>query len=86
MEDLGKKHNIIETNEDYIGRVEDLKKYFIDVLVYNMGEIETVEEKIGNIALISDILNQLEEEQYNVVIRICYDSMGEFYIADSLDG
>lgn len=86
MEDLEKKHNIIEMNEDYIGRVEDLKEYFIDVLVYNIGEIEAVEEKIENIDLISDILKQLEEEQYNAVIRICYNPMGAFYIADSLDG
>lgn len=80
------KFNVIEDNEDFIGKVSELKKYFI----YNLGKIINdndigEEEKICNVGMIYDILEQLQKQSEYIVVKVKYNPMGAFYIADSLD-
>lgn len=80
-----KKFNVIEDNEDVIGKVNELKSYYIynlaEMLKNDVGE----EDKICNIGMVYDILQQLQEQAENVVVKVKYNPMGAFYIADSLD-
>lgn len=85
MEDFTKKHNIIMIDEDYIGLVSNLKAYFIDCLAYNLKTDEDIDDKISNIDTLGDILRKLQEVNDNVVVRVCYNSMGTYFINDSLD-
>lgn len=81
-----KQFKVIEIDEDFIGEVEELKKYFIYQLKYMLGDKSiSEEEKIHNIGITYDILEQLQEQYTNVVIRVAYNPMGTYYIADSLD-
>ena len=82
-----KKYNVIEIDEDFIGKVSELKGYFIDSLAKMLTDDSIDEEnKISNVGITYDILQQLQDEKFdNAVVRVAYNPMGTYYIADSLD-
>lgn len=81
-----KQFKVIEIDEDFIGEVEELKKYFLYQLRIMLGKNDiSEEEKIQNVGITYDILEQLQEQYTNVVVRVAYNPMGTYYIADSLD-
>lgn len=78
-----KQFNVIEDNEDYLGKPEEL----INMFLYEIGrtakdETLSEEERIYNIGLMVDISKDIQNYENNVVLRIKYNPMGSFYIAD----
>ena len=78
-----KQFNVIQDDEDFIGKPPNLTNMFL----YEIGrqvqdKTLVVEDKIHNLELMVDILKEIQEINNNVVIRIKYNPMGTFYIAD----
>lgn len=84
MGNLENKYNIIIEDGDYVGKVENLKKYFIEELIYNLKvdlDNNSLEESIFHIDLIKDILEDLQEDWNDTdIVTIRYDEMGSYYI------
>lgn len=80
------KYNVISDNEDVIGKVSNLKKYFLEQIKYTIEDTKiSDEEKIYNVELMAELLDELQKQAENVIVKIKYNPMGAFYIADSLD-
>lgn len=71
---------IIFENEDTIGKVKDIRKLFVKELGNNLLDKNIyIEDKINQINLIQDLLEKINEEEDNTIIRVGYNPMGEFY-------
>lgn len=71
---------VIYDDEDVIGKVEEIKKCFINELVKILESEEiSVEEKIEQISLIEDLLNEISKENNNTIIRVTFNPVGVFY-------
>ena len=80
------KYNVISDDEDVIGKVSNLKKYFLEQIKYTIEDTKiSDEEKIYNVELMAELLDELQRQAENVVVKVKYNPMGAFYIADSLD-
>ena len=80
---LEQKHNIIMVDEDFIGKVENLINYFIESLVYNLRHEKDNENRISNIDITNDILKELQQCYETDIVRVCYNSMGAYYINEN---
>lgn len=79
---------VVENGEEkIIGKVKDLRDYFIYNLAYNLlaeNEGDT-ENQTSNIILTGDLLEQLEEYGENDILKIVYNPMGAYEISEDLD-
>lgn len=73
-------YTIIEDNENIIGKVEDIKKFF----VFRLGEdlrdkdIE-LEDKMYQIELTQELFKLLENENDETIIKVAFNPMGAYY-------
>ena len=71
---------IIFENEDTIGKVKDIRELFVKQLANDLLDNDIyIEDKINQINLMQDLLEKINEEEDNTIIRVCYNPMGEFY-------
>ena len=79
------KIKVIEDDEKFIGRVEDLRNYFIYNLAYSLLAEDDAENQASNIILTSDLLEQLEEYGDDDILKIVYNPMGAYQISEDLN-
>lgn len=79
------KIKVVEDDEKFIGRVEDLRKFFIYTLAYGLLAEDDAENQASNIILTSDLLEQLEEYGDDDVLKIVYNPMGAYQISEDLN-
>lgn len=75
------KNNIIMTNdnEEIMGKIKDVEIEFIKLIKTHIKDDNSIDEFVGNLSMISDLLNDLEkefEENGNAIIKVWYNSMG----------
>lgn len=71
---------VIYDDEDVMGKVLDIRKCFIkqlgnDLLDINIG----IEDKINQLNLVQELLEKLQEENNETIIKVSFNPMGEFY-------
>lgn len=75
------KNNFIMTNdnEEIIGKIKDVEIEFIKLIKTYIKDDNSIDEFIGNLSIISDLLNDLEkefEENSNAIIKVWCNPMG----------
>lgn len=71
---------IIFEDTDTIGKVKDIRELFVKQLSNDLLDNDIgIEDKINQISLIYDLLEKIEKEDKNTIIRVGYNPMGEFY-------
>lgn len=89
LEELQSKINNIKViengEEELIGKVKDLRDYFIYNLAYSLLAEDDAENQASNIILTSDLLEQLEEYGDDDVLKIVYNPMGAYQISEDLN-
>lgn len=88
LEELSKridKIKVVEDDEKFIGRAEDLRDFFIYNLAYGLLAEDDTENQTSNIILTSDLLEQLEEYGNDDVLKIVYNPMGAYQISEDLN-
>ena len=71
---------IIFEDTDTIGKVKDIRELFVKELANDLLDNDIgIEDKINQINLIQDLLEKIQEEEDNTIIRVGYNPMGEFY-------
>lgn len=83
MEQLLKDLNIIEdnSNEIYIGKVENIMQLFLELIKIGIDTIGNNEETLADIEEKLDFLKSLQklkEEDKDAIIKVHYNPMGEF--------
>lgn len=76
---------VVEDDEKFIGKAEDLRNYFIYNLAYSLLAEDDAENQASNIILTSDLLEQLEEYGNDDVLKIVYNPMGAYQISEDLN-
>lgn len=71
--------NIILTDTNIIGKVEDLKEYFLMRIQDTLNKKFSTEEKIDDIRIYSMILNKLQNEYDDYVLKLSQNDIGEYY-------
>ena len=71
---------VIYDDEDVIGKVIEIKKCYMKHLadIILDGEIE-LGEKTNNLSLVAELIEKLENENDNDIIKVSFNPMGEFY-------
>lgn len=71
--------NIIYNNNEIIGKIEDIKQLFLNRIKeeIDVEELET-SEKLMNIGDMLDLLNELEKENTNELIKVIENPMGSY--------
>lgn len=78
---MEKEFNVIETsdNENVIGKVIQIRKLFLSEIKRQINDEKLIEtEKIDNINLIMELLNDLQEEDDKQIIKVTYNPMGAY--------
>ena len=76
MEDF----TVIYEDEDVIGKVAEIKKCFLQHLADVILDKKIgMEEKNNVLVLTAELMEDLEKENDNTIIRVGYNPMGEFY-------
>ena len=72
------KFNVIYVDEDVVGKVRDIKKLMIYQLGKDLQENIDIVEKIDKINMTQSLLEDLESENDNTIIKVIYNNMGCF--------
>lgn len=73
-------YTIIEDDEDIIGKVLDIKKCFINILIQDLKNKDIdLESKIYQINLTQDLLDKLKDEYDDTIIKVSFNPMGAYY-------
>ena len=84
---MDKKFNVIEIDEDLLGKVEDLKGYLIEGLKYTLSQEDISEEEKENVIdITNEILINLREYDEQDILRLKYNPMGTYIISEDLNG
>lgn len=83
MKKLENKYNIILIDEDFIGRVDNLKNYFIESLANYLLQNKEIEDNISCINITQEILEKLDNCNEIDIIRLCYNHMGTYYVSEN---
>lgn len=72
-------YTVIYDDEDVIGKVLEIKKCFMQHLAEIIldEEIE-IGEKTSQLTLIAELIEKLNEENDNAIIKVTFNPMGEF--------
>lgn len=72
---------VIFDDEDVIGKVEEIRKYFLNELAIKLytDDIE-ITEKINLLNMIQELISKLENENDKSIIKVSYNPMGCFNI------
>ena len=72
-------YTVIYDDEDVIGKVLEIKKCFMQHLAEIIldEEIE-IGEKTNKLTLIAELIEKLNEENDNAIIKVTFNPMGEF--------
>ena len=72
-------YTVIYDDEDVIGKVLEIKKCFMQHLAEIIldEEIE-IGEKTSQLTLIAELIEKLNEENDNTIIKVTFNPMGEF--------
>lgn len=70
---------VIYDDEDVIGKVREVKKCFMQHLAETIldGEIE-MGEKTNQLSLVAELIEKLENESDNTIIKVTFNPMGAF--------
>lgn len=78
---MEQEFNVIETadNESVIGKVEQIRKLFLTEIKRQINDKEIIStEKVDNISLIMELLEDLQEEDDKEIIKVNYNPMGVY--------
>lgn len=79
------KFNVIYVDEDVVGKVRDIKKLMIYQLSKDLQEDIDIVEKIDKINMTQALLEDLEGENDNTIIKVLYNQMGCFNYKDMIE-
>lgn len=83
---MDKKYNVIEENDDLIGKVKDLRGYLMQSLNYTLSQDDISEEEKENVIdITNEALIQLKEYNEQDLIKLKYHPMGAYYVTEDLN-
>jgi uncharacterized protein YutD len=84
MEELFKDLKLMFDDEDIIGKTEDIIEAFYILIIYDIHNVEDLEERATDIAekfdFIQTLMNDLEDNEIRLktIIKVTYNPMGGY--------